>query len=475
MKSREQLKAVAEDLIRTMQLTERNENDEKVPIAITDSMKPKEIEEFIKTAMAETEPGDKFSKETLEVLEEFGKDISELKEKLVLTLEEEIEEAETMKQLKDICQSEPKFKAIRGKLSSFKDIDSLREEMMWLFTNAIVPKKLPKEQELPIEETQQEVANKLNEKLEMKKPKVAKLEEPENIAVDDETILPDIEKDNYPDENQLLGLGTMKTEDILTIKPFNEIFDVDEKVYQAVVRDMRKRGYDPAFPIVVWGDVVIDGHTRLEAAEECKIKEVPIFRMEFADEKEAVHYAIHNQRDRRNLSDAELLRCIEIVDKPMSKKEAGKKGGKVKVEEFVEEPVKSHKETAKKLGIGETKVTDARVVLADEKAKVEVLSGKKTISKAAKEIKEKKTASKPKKAKVGLTRIQAICNIIKANADSEMKLGEVVEEADMAFEDEGGKSDMVAMTKAFDTVLEVLVAIGFVTKLDEETIKIEEL
>ena len=178
MKSREQLKAVAEDLIRTMQLTERNENDEKVPIAITDSMKPKEIEEFIKTAMAETEPGDKFSKETLEVLEEFGKDISELKEKLVLTLEEEIEEAETMKQLKDICQSEPKFKAIRGKLSSFKDIDSLREEMMWLFTYTIVPKKLPKEQELPIEETQQEVANKLNEKLEMKKPKVAKVEEP---------------------------------------------------------------------------------------------------------------------------------------------------------------------------------------------------------------------------------------------------------------------------------------------------------
>ena len=50
MKSRKQLKAVADDLIRGMQLTERNAKDEKVPIVITDEMESKEIEEFIKTA-----------------------------------------------------------------------------------------------------------------------------------------------------------------------------------------------------------------------------------------------------------------------------------------------------------------------------------------------------------------------------------------------------------------------------------------
>ena len=483
MKSRKQLKAVADDLIRGMQLTERNAKDEKVPIVITDDMESKEIEEFIKTAMAETEPGDKFSKETLDTLEEFGKDVSELKENVTLTLEQEIEQAETMKQLREIVQSEPKFKSIRGKLASFKDVDELRQEMMWLFTNAKVPKKLPEEQKLPLEETQQQVAERLHEELEkkpVKKPKVEKAKKPteeelENISVDDETILPDIKEENYPDENQLLGLGVMKTKDIIMIKPFNELFDVEEHTYQSVLKSMKKNGYDQAFPVIVWGDVVIDGHTRLEAAEECGMKEIPILRKEFADEKEAVEYAIHNQRDRRNLSEAELLRCIEAIDKPMTKKDAGKKGGATKPEEKVEPPVKSHKETAKKLGIGETKVTDARVVLADEKAKEEVLSGKKTISKAAKEVKEKKTATKPKKVKTQMTRIQAICNVIKANADGEMKIAELVEEADMVFEDEGGKTDMKLTGKAFDTVLEVLSAIGFVTKLDEETIKIEEL
>ena len=58
-----------------------------------------------------------------------------------------------------------------------------------------------------------------------------------------------------------------------------------------------------------------------------KIAEVPVIRQEFKDEKEALEYAIHNQRDRRNLSDAELLRCIEAIDAPMTKAEAGKKGG----------------------------------------------------------------------------------------------------------------------------------------------------
>jgi hypothetical protein len=38
------------------------------------------------------------------------------------------------------------------------------------------------------------------------------------------------------------------------------------------------------------------------------------YEKSFASEAEALAYAIHNQRDRRNLSDAELLRLIELVD-----------------------------------------------------------------------------------------------------------------------------------------------------------------
>jgi hypothetical protein len=36
---------------------------------------------------------------------------------------------------------------------------------------------------------------------------------------------------------------------------------------------------------------------------------------DFADEDEALDYAIRNQRDRQNLTNAELMRLVELVDK----------------------------------------------------------------------------------------------------------------------------------------------------------------
>jgi hypothetical protein len=38
----------------------------------------------------------------------------------------------------------------------------------------------------------------------------------------------------------------------------------------------------------------------------------------FGNESEALAYAIHNQRNRRNLTEAELLRCIEAKEAGIS-------------------------------------------------------------------------------------------------------------------------------------------------------------
>jgi hypothetical protein len=57
---------------------------------------------------------------------------------------------------------------------------------------------------------------------------------------------------------------------------------------------------------------------------------IPVFFQSFPDEDSALEYAIHNQRNRRNLTDAELLRCIEVLDR---RKE---RGGDRKSEEFQE-------------------------------------------------------------------------------------------------------------------------------------------
>jgi hypothetical protein len=73
----------------------------------------------------------------------------------------------------------------------------------------------------------------------------------------------------------------------------------------------------PRSSINVWKDglVVVDGHTRRLGALACGLTEVPVCFHDFATEEDALRYAIHNQKHRRNLTSADLMRCIEAVDK----------------------------------------------------------------------------------------------------------------------------------------------------------------
>ena len=64
---------------------------------------------------------------------------------------------------------------------------------------------------------------------------------------------------------------------------------------------------------------VVDGHTRLKAALQIGLSKVPIMLKHFSDEEEALEYAIHCQSDRRNLTDAELLNCISLIDSKYSR------------------------------------------------------------------------------------------------------------------------------------------------------------
>ncbi|GAB1482149.1 hypothetical protein MASR2M78_09640 [Treponema sp.] len=87
--------------------------------------------------------------------------------------------------------------------------------------------------------------------------------------------------------------------------------------------DMKANGFDASKPVNVWKKpdgtrVLIDGYTRVRAAEELGLLRVTAYEKTFTSEDEALAYAIHTQRDRRNLSDAELLRLIELVDRPQT-------------------------------------------------------------------------------------------------------------------------------------------------------------
>ena len=183
--------------------------------------------------------------------------------------------------------------------------------------------------------------------------------------------------------------------------PFKDLFVIDEKTLKSIAEHMQANGYDEAQPIVVWDRTeaeqnkhalyVLDGHTRLQAAKSIHLSPVYIARMKFPSEDEALQYAIHNQRDRRNLSDGDLLRCIEAVD------QTKQRGGdhtteKAKASLDAIDKGKSSEETARIVGASPRKVEKARTVRqhADEETKGAVLDGKKSIHQAYVETQEKR-------------------------------------------------------------------------------------
>src|SRR5208282_4674853 len=106
--------------------------------------------------------------------------------------------------------------------------------------------------------------------------------------------------------------------------------------------------------------ILIDGYTRVRVAEELGFLRVTAYEKTFGSESEALAYAIHTQRDRRNLSDAELLRLIEIIDHPQD----GFHAPIAPIGAIEGGPAKTATVTADAIGISARKVERARVVLS---------------------------------------------------------------------------------------------------------------
>jgi ParB family chromosome partitioning protein len=203
----------------------------------------------------------------------------------------------------------------------------------------------------------------------------------------------------------------MNIEFLKTAPPFRDLFPINEKVLDRVYWDMQKNGYDRSQPIVVWeghDTTVIDGHTRLRAARKAKIFDVPVMPKAFADENEALQYAIRCQRNRRNLKDFEIMKCMEELDK---KRTAGRPG---KLAQDCANLGKSSQETAGLLGISARKVEQTRTVMdrAPEDVKAAVQSGKMSINAA---YNRTVNQNKPKSEIVPLTKEEqdALAEILK--------------------------------------------------------------
>lgn len=140
-----------------------------------------------------------------------------------------------------------------------------------------------------------------------------------------------------------------------TAEPYVNLFPIQEQTLADIIEDMSVHGFDAGHPIVVWNMTVIDGHTRLRAAQACCLETVPVVCRQFTDEESALSYAIRCQSHRRNLTDYELLMCLEKLD---WRKCAGRY-----CNNSTERRGKSAEFVAETLGISRTKVERLRAIM----------------------------------------------------------------------------------------------------------------
>ena len=208
--------------------------------------------------------------------------------------------------------------------------------------------------------------------------------------------------------------------DVHTAAPFKDLFTIKPSVLADITAAMKKNGYDNAFPLILWaghGGVLVDGHTRLQAAKDAGLLDVAVVMHDFADELEALEYAIACQHHRRNLTDAELLSCLSALDK---RKNIGRPKKTPSREGVSGE---SAEKTAKLLYISRAKVERLRTVKdhGSEKIKAAVAAGEMTINKAYNETMRDRRARRvqeaPEKtpAEVRAGRIAAMVGEITAN------------------------------------------------------------
>jgi len=175
--------------------------------------------------------------------------------------------------------------------------------------------------------------------------------------------------------------------------PFRGLFPQNRALEQTIADDLEVHGFDPAFPIVVWDGIVIDGHTRLIAAREQGLHQVAVIRKAFDSVRDALEYAVHCQRDRRNLSNEGLMNAIAAIDAKYREQAAQRQkdlaGSRPRTSPSKEGKVgrgESAGQTAEALGVSRSTVERVRAIENDNtppEIKQKVRSGEVSITKGA--------------------------------------------------------------------------------------------
>jgi ParB family chromosome partitioning protein len=110
----------------------------------------------------------------------------------------------------------------------------------------------------------------------------------------------------------------VKISDIKIDPEISKIFTQSDKVLNEIKTKIEQFGYDKSQPVVLWKgkNIIVDGHTRLEAAKESKLDEIPAVEMEFETRDDAILYTFERQAIRRNLTPADILKAAQMIKGP---------------------------------------------------------------------------------------------------------------------------------------------------------------
>ncbi len=179
----------------------------------------------------------------------------------------------------------------------------------------------------------------------------------------------------------------------------NEVLpQLSDADYKALEASLLTEGYKGP-PIMVWGDIIVDGHNRYDI---CKKHDIPyeVKEIEFASKEEAIIWMVRQQLGRRSLT---TLQRIQIVEKyrPFYKKKAAKNkslngGNKKAVLEnsttplSKEEKIDVRAELAKDADTSTNTYAKGVKILnsGNEELINETISGQKSINKAFNELKK---------------------------------------------------------------------------------------
>ena len=109
------------------------------------------------------------------------------------------------------------------------------------------------------------------------------------------------------------GYDLIKLESIKKGTPFITLFPIKQEVLKSITEDMTVNGYDVSQPVIIWKEtnLLIDGHTRCEAAKKAGLQKVVVIYESFTDVDSALKYAYGLQFKRRNLTDSDKFHFAE--------------------------------------------------------------------------------------------------------------------------------------------------------------------